>query len=126
MNNLDIKISEKVAAEAGKEISKLKKELEADKNVNIKFLKDTINDIRHTNSLQRILIYILSCVIVVCVAAMSIVSVCMFNGFRSYVQGSTVEYDCRIHADNSAINQGDININSRGKDETEDEVCQQN
>ena len=46
MNDIDIKISEKVAEEAGKQMNQLKKEIESNKDVKLSILQDAIQDIR--------------------------------------------------------------------------------
>ena len=46
MNDIDIKISEKVAEEAGKQMNLLKKEIESDKNAHISLLEDILSDVK--------------------------------------------------------------------------------
>lgn len=45
-NFIDIEISEKIAEEAGKQITQFKKEIEKNKDVKLSILQDTIQDIR--------------------------------------------------------------------------------
>jgi hypothetical protein len=46
MNELDFHISEKVAEEAGKQMTQLKKEIESDKNAHISLLEDILCDVK--------------------------------------------------------------------------------
>lgn len=121
MKNLDIKISEKVAQEASKTINDLRNEIERDKDINIRFLKDVIYDIRQANQLQRIMVYIMSLLIALCIIALSTVSIVMFNRFTNYVSETIFEYDCQINTKDKAINSGNIQIRLTDGEENERE-----
>lgn len=122
MKNLDIKISEKVAQEASKTINDLRNEIERDKDINIRFLKDVIYDIRQANQLQRIMVYIMSLLIALCIIALSTVSIVMFNGFTKYVSETLIEYNCEIDTKEHSINSGNIHIRLNEEEENGREI----
>lgn len=46
MNNVDIEISKKVAEEASRQMTDLKKQIESDKNAHISLLEDILSDVK--------------------------------------------------------------------------------
>ena len=66
MKSIDIEISKKVADEASKQMSVLKKEIEQDKNAHISLLEDILQDVKEQQKfLKSILVSMIIVVIIV-------------------------------------------------------------
>lgn len=53
MNNVDIEISKKVAEEASRQMTDLKKQIESDKNAHISLLEDILSDVKEQRKFLR-------------------------------------------------------------------------
>lgn len=53
MNNVDVEISKKVAEEASRQMTDLKKQIESDKNAHISLLEDILSDVKEQRKFLR-------------------------------------------------------------------------
>lgn len=53
MNNVDIEISKKIAEEASRQMTDLKKQIESDKNAHISLLEDILSDVKEQRKFLR-------------------------------------------------------------------------
>lgn len=73
--DLDFEISEKVAAEAGRQMTQLKKDIESDKNAHISLLEDILSDNKEQRKFLKS----------ICVALLAIVFVVIIGSFGAGV-----------------------------------------
>ena len=72
---LDMEISEKVAAEAGRQMTQLKKDIESDKNAHISLLEDILSDNKEQRKFLKS----------ICVALLAIVFIVIIGSFGAGV-----------------------------------------
>ena len=115
MNNLDIEISEKVAEEASKQMSILRKEIESNKDVHISLLKDTLNDVRNERSFVKKLSVFLCCFVIFLIIGIIGIGIysqrTLRNVFDDFINGSELSTNIEMSTDNNSINYGDLTVN---------------
>ena len=121
MRNLDIQISEKIAEEASKQISEIKKELEDDKNAHIQLLGDTIKDCHNERKFIKNIAIILCILISMSVIGSFILG--MYNQrllkemsndntnkMLEFLSNYSFNASANIDVDNESNNAGNISI----------------
>lgn len=106
----DIKLSKKVADEAGKKIAELRAKVAKDKDVHISILKDCLNDLRLQNRFIKKVVWVLCSIILFLI--ISLVSLSIYSQER--LVRFLSEYDYSIEtindADNNSTNSNNINV----------------
>lgn len=121
MNDIDIKISKKVAEEASKQINEIKKELDDDKNAHIQLLSDTIKDCHNERKFIKNIAIILCVLISMSVIGSFILGMYNQKLLKEMSDNNTekmLEFlsnynfctDANINVDNESNNVGNINI----------------
>lgn len=121
MKNIDIQISEKVAEEATKQISSIKKELENNKNAHIELLSDTIKDCHNERKFIKNIAIILCGLIFISVISSFILG--MYNQrllkemsnnntekMLEFLSNYNFNTNANIDVNNDSNNLGNINI----------------
>lgn len=86
MSNLDIKISEKVAEEASKQMNQLKKEIEINKNAHISLLEDILADTKEQRKFLKS----------ICISLFVILFIVIMYSFGLSVYNQKLLKDCTI------------------------------
>lgn len=74
-NSIDIEISEKVAEEAGKQITQFKKEIEKNKDLKLSILQDVLYDVRDQRKFLKKLCVILCLFVFLAISGIVITSI---------------------------------------------------
>ena len=121
MNDLDIKISEKVAEEAGKQMNKLKKEIESNKDIKLSILQDVIQDIREQRKFLKFIsisLFILLLVVIIGSFGLSLVNQkflkdCTVQNTKKmldFISNTDFNSNIEMITDNNSENNGDLSI----------------
>lgn len=112
MRDLDMKISKKVAEEAGEQIKNLKKQLNENKDAHIALLNDVIQDSKDKDRFLRklinilvLVIFLLSCGII----GLYIYSQEKFADFVSDCEFESVKENI-MYNDNNSLNYGNFSV----------------
>ena len=104
----DIKLSKKVADEAGKKIAELKAKVTRDKDVHISILKDCLNDLRLQNRFIKKVVWVLCSIILFLI--ISLVSLSIYSQERLIRFLSNYEFESVI--ENNLTNDGSYDDNN--------------
>ena len=121
MNDIDIKISEKVAEEAGKQMNLLKKEIESDKNAHISLLEDILSDVKEQRKFLKFIsisLFILLLVVIIGSFGLSLVNQkflkdCTVQNTEKMLDFiSTTDFNSNVEmiTDNNSENNGNLSI----------------
>ena len=121
MNDLDIKISEKVAEEAGKQMNKLKKEIESNKDIKLSILQDVIQDIREQRKFLKFIsisLFILLLVVIIGSFGLSLVNqkflkdctVQNTEKMLDFISNTDFNSNIEMITDNNSENNGNLSI----------------
>lgn len=121
MDNIDIKISERVAEEAGKQMQQLKKEIESDKNAHISLLEDILSDVKEQRKFLKyisISLFILLFIVITGSFTLSLYNQKLLkdctveNTEKTFKFISTTDFNSNVEmtTDNNSENNGNLSI----------------
>ena len=126
MNDIDIKISEKVAEEAGKQMNQLKKEIESNKDVKLSILQDAIQAIREQRKFLKSICSLL--IILLFIIVLGSFMLGMYNQkllkdctiqntekIFEFVSNTDFNFNAEMNTDNDSENNGNMTISKWGK-----------
>ena len=121
MNDIDIKISEKVAEEAGKQMQQLKREIESNKTAHISLLEDILSDVKEQRKFLKFIsisLFILLLVVIIGSFGLSLVNQkflkdCTVQNTEKMLDFiSTTDFNSNVEmiTDNNSENNGNLSI----------------
>lgn len=121
MNDIDIKISEKVAEEAGKQMQQLKREIESNKTAHISLLEDILSDVKEQRKFLKFIsisLFILLLVVIIGSFGLSLVNQkflkdCTVQNTEKMLDFiSTTDFKSNVEmiTDNNSENNGNLSI----------------
>lgn len=121
MNDIDIKISEKVAEEAGKQMQQLKGEIESNKTAHISLLEDILSDVKEQRKFLKFIstsLFILLLVVIIGSFGLSLVNQkflkdCTVQNTEKMLDFiSTTDFNSNVEmiTDNNSENNGNLSI----------------
>lgn len=124
MNNIDIEISEKVAEEAGRQMSQLKKEIDSDKNAHISLLEDILADVKEQRKfLKSILVSMIVVVIIVILGSFALslwnqkllrdASIENSQKIFDFISNTDFDSSVEMSTDNNSQNYGSLSITNK-------------
>ena len=121
MNDIDIKISEKVAEEAGKQMQQLKREIESNKTAHISLLEDILSDVREQRKFLKFIsisLFILLLVVIIGSFGLSLVNQkflkdCTVQNTEKifeFVSNTDFNFNAEMNTNNDSENNGNMTI----------------
>ena len=121
MNDIDIKISEKVAEEAGKQMQQLKREIESNKTAHISLLEDILSDVKEQRKFLKFIsisLFILLLVVIIGSFGLSLVNQkllkdCTIQNTEKifeFVSNTDFNFNAEMNTNNDSENNGNMTI----------------
>jgi len=114
MKSLDIEISEKVAKEASKQMTQLRKEIENNKDVHILLLKDTLSDMRSERKFIKGLSMFLCSFIILLIIGIIGIGIygqrTLKNAFNDFINSTELSTSVEMCTDNNSVNYGNLTV----------------